>query len=318
MKKLFSLITLVGVFAACQPETIETTFDPDPAQVTIKAVATEILTGDDVTSKATFTADKGTFSGNVLTLVGNPSITATTINVSATYNGETYGPVSVSIRTIAAGGRADYAVNVIVGKVAPTPGGIEIVKSTSKKDSVVFTLKNASHDGSFSHDGHSTSGTGHSITHNGAVVDTWMLNNTEMVLNLYTTYTKTTGKRANIDVEGNLSEAEWDYLILFKDSIEKPEIEVTSEKYEFQVSAWAYYNVMQTRYETTTIYTINRVYSDDSRVAIGSIDLHDFSSDIVAYEFASNTHYIAGHGHGHSHSDEHGSENAGGGIAYAD
>ena len=106
MKKFFSLIALVGVFAACQPEKLTTAFEVAPAQATINAKVVDILTGEDVTSAATITSET--------TLTGTPALAAQDYTVSATYK-DGKGSATVHINALRPGGKANYSVVIPVG-----------------------------------------------------------------------------------------------------------------------------------------------------------------------------------------------------------
>ena len=43
MKKLYMLLALVGIFAACQPEELQTTFEVDAAKAVINVECIDIL-----------------------------------------------------------------------------------------------------------------------------------------------------------------------------------------------------------------------------------------------------------------------------------
>ena len=80
MKKVFSLIALVGVFAACQPEEVKTIFESKNAQLSFKV--SEVITS--------INGEKVTNSANTTIMVpapitGDPSIKAGTATLSAKY-----------------------------------------------------------------------------------------------------------------------------------------------------------------------------------------------------------------------------------------
>ena len=315
MKKFFSLIALVGVFAACQPETIETTFEPDPAVATITVSVYDLASGSDVTGSATITPSEGSLVGNVITLTGNPAISAKTITVSASYNGASNSE-TVKINALLAGGKADYTVTVQVGEVPVIPDPDPVIVKTysweltgsEELEEKNYTLSTASHS--------------HAYSHNGVSIDNWMLNATEFILELTTNYQKRTGNKA----EGDCTSTAADDNTQFDAFVEAFKVPAYCEdvlEYSFTVSSWAYYNVLQTVNCVKNTYTVSVATTkdgvDQGTVEIGTIEVETYSSSIEAIEFAYNNHYEYGHGHGTSTHDEHGnSENAGGGIAYGD
>ncbi len=104
MKKFFSLIALVGVFAACQPEKLTTAFEVGPAEATISVKVVDILTGEDVTAAASISTPT-TITG------ASPKfdIVEQDYTVSATYK-EGKGSATVHINALRPGGKAHYSV----------------------------------------------------------------------------------------------------------------------------------------------------------------------------------------------------------------
>jgi len=495
MKKFFSLIALVGVFAACQPETISTTFEPKDAQVTIQMTAVDLATGEDVTAQTQFSSTAGTVSGSTITITGNPDIPATNFTVTAKYGNGAYQD-TFKIPALAAGGEATYQFGMVVGDVKPsnaialisvsawdvrsqkevtsevkieskvgsvsenivyiegnptiTSQNVEIkviptdcnpvttfvkindqaagelqnyavrvevgedkpvvdsalavvnVKVINKadeknvtKDAAVKTSVGEYEDGKIvikgnpeidsqeitisanykeyeeaseklivnavaagdiayydvtivvgkevsytlqyvkgetvineaqhytfttaTHEGHATVGHDiHAFSHDGHSPSSWMLNDTEMILKLYTTYEANYGNQISGSriVDATLDETA--LITAYEEAIAQPKVSFEEKKYEFQVSAWAYYNAVQTVITSETKYTINRIGTDESKTELGFFILKNWASSIEAVEYAANTHYVYSHGHGHSTHDEHGNSNAGGGICYAD
>lgn len=411
MKKFFSLLALVGVFAACQPETIGTTFQPDPAEVTITMTATDIADGNDVTAETQFSSTIGSVSGNVITIVGNPEISVgTSVTITAKYGNGVYTQ-TYSIARLLAGGKASYKFGILVGSVGPIPvttnaqyviavnvydkyddgnvtenavitaskgscspgmvylegnpditaTDIEIsvdyqnpvtgikyktVKNTVSVPAVAagksagaelkvimgeevsftlkmvpgepvqtvehFTLKTAGHEG------HATTQDIHAFTHDGYSPSMWLLNESEMILTLKTAYTAVMGNQVSKAyshcTEEEIKTIEEKYV----KPLSIPEISSEESTYDFRVSAWAYYNVVQTVIKTVTPYAIYRVTAGTFETKIANLVQTNLANSMEAVEYASNSHYEHGHGVGHSTHDEHGSTNAGGGIFYGD
>lgn len=308
MKKFFSLIALVGVFAACQPEKIETTFDPKPAVATITALAFDVQDGSDVTSAVTFSSDMGVVAGNVITITGTPNIPGSNVTVTGTFEGQQFSE-SVFVNELSAQGVAEYFVLLAVNKY-PGKATIDYRYGIPTTTSEVFSLANASHDGH----GHDWA---HEYSHNGHEINSWMLNDTDMILNVQTTYKTYVGAVASAKYDDPCTFEEYEAIEKMNASINIG-YDKTDKVLPFTVSAWAYYNVIQSIYTTKIKIDVIRETENLDDVRIAVIELVSKSSAIEVHEFSPNAHYIYGHGHGHLNHDEHGSTNAGGGIAYAD
>ncbi|MBR4525241.1 MAG: hypothetical protein IKP15_06815, partial [Bacteroidales bacterium] len=63
MKKLFSLIALAGVIAACTPEQVETAFKLAGGKVTVNVEVVDIITGGNYAGAYTVASNFGTVSG---------------------------------------------------------------------------------------------------------------------------------------------------------------------------------------------------------------------------------------------------------------
>jgi len=310
MKKFFSLIALVGVFAACQPEKIETTFDPDPAEATIQMTAVDLGTGK-VTTDVTYSAEGATVSGSTLTIKGTPNIKARDLTVNATFGNGKYSE-TYHINDLIAGGKASYSFTIAVGESKAT--GLEFEKGETKENAAKFyTFTQASHEG------HATAADHYAFSHDGHSPSTWQLNNTEMLLLLSTDYEENIGNKvSSLGLSGATIE-ETALVQARADALATPKLSTATKSYSFKVSAWAYYNVVQTVKTTETTYTVNRIDEKGAKTKIGMFVIKNYASFVEAVEYAANSHYTYGHGHGHSTHDEHGNtSNAGGGICYAD
>jgi len=310
MKKFFSLIALVGVFAACQPEKIETTFDPDPAVATIEMTAVDLETGK-VTTDVTYSAEGATVSGSTLTITGTPNITARELTVNAKFGNGAYSE-TYHINDLIAGGKATYSFTIAVGESKAT--GLEFVKGDTKENAEqYFTFKQAEHEG------HATTADHYAFSHDGHSPSSWQLNNTEMVLLLSTEYEEYVGKKVSGISLNKATEEETALVQAYANALATPKLSTDIKNYSFKVSAWAYYNVVQTVYTYETTYTVNRIDENGAKSKIGLFIIKSYASIQEAVEYAANTHYVYMHGHGHSTHDEHGrTSNAGGGICYAD
>jgi len=311
MKKFFSLIALVGVFAACQPEKIETTFDPDPAEVTIQMTAVDLGTGK-VTTDVTYSAEGASVSGSTIKMVGTaacPNILAQNLTVKATFGGKTYSD-TYHINALIAGGKASYSFTIAVGE---SNTGLEFLKGETKENAAKFyTFTQAVHES------HATSSDLHAFSHDGHSPSMWQLNNTEMLLILSTEYEENVGNAVSGIAFYKATEEETALVQAYANALATPKLSIEKKFYNFKVSAWAYYNVIQTVRTTETTYTVNRL-QDGAKTKIGIFIIKNYASFQEAVEKAANSHYVYSHGHGHSNYDEHGNtSNAGGGICYAD
>ena len=292
MKKYFSLIALVGVFAACQPENLTTAFEVAPAEVTITAKVVDILTGEDVTAAATITSET--------TLVGTPALAAQDYTVSATYK-EGKGSATIHINALRAGGKANY--NVII----PVPGDIldyeidaDFEKVGEKTDYLYLAGADMHYDGSF-----------------------WAQNASEFILKDSCTYPDWEGTWTFDEESAELLEPSFEsdaviWLSAFYD--EQTEVEKT---FDFSASAWSLYQVVCA--VTTTEYLIKitatpkpgtdaHVVGDNGVIATAKAVAKQsaIDSDECAHpDHAS--HYIYHHGHG-----EKPGPNAGGGLVEAE
>lgn len=293
MKKFFSLLALAGALVACTPEEIPTYFEVKNAKAEINVEVIELYTAQPISSA--ITASAGTVSGNVVTLEGSPRLSAQDVTVSTVYDGKTYSQV-VKVSDLLAGGEAKYSVRLVVGAI---PGEYEFDTDVTK---LVTTVEIGYLD--YTHGSHS---------HNG---EPWAYNMSEFILDMECPYEIVRGQEVT-DVK-YLSED-----TMFKANVDKfadaldGVIETVKDKYEFKVSAWAMYKVSQTRSisdRTETVYAIK----GNEAIAIGEITVHSVEYDSIQSEEAAipghEAHYHQGHGHEHGH----GSQNAGGGIIWAD
>lgn len=287
MKKLFSLLALVGVIAACQPEKLETAFEVADAVAKITVTTVDLKTGQNV--NATITASEGSVSGNVVTITGNPAITARVVTVTATYEGNSNSQ-SVQINSLLAGGAADYGVIITVGSVIDNDREFSYVETASESVEEVKYLTSDSHE---------------PVNHDGKM---WFKNLSEFYLTGSVNWTSYSGAElVSVDV---INEDYKSVVEAYADAYDQGI--VASEKVlDITVSAWAYYTVSQTR--TTTVKTFE-VKADDEK--IGEFVVKMIESSEAEYEEIANPeghgHYHAGHGHGH------GGDNAGGGIVWGE
>jgi len=305
MKKLFSLLALVGVIAACQPEKLDTAFEVADAVATITVNAVDVNTqapAEGVTITASDAA--AAVSGNVVTIKGTPAISAKTVTVTANYKGADYSQ-NVSINALLAGGSAAYSVVIPVGvPVGEQTFEYKLVeeKDAVASDKVYFTLAN-----------------GHDLvshSHNGT--DFWAENLSDFILEGEVTWTEIKGyEYVGYEVK---DEVYAEIVKLYAETMEaNAAVEENDAVLEFQVSAWAYYTVYAQKFVAEQVYG---VYADG--VLVGTVDMKAISSQAEYEEIANpmgHGHYHYGHGqmdHGHGHGHGHGSGNAGGGIVWGE
>ncbi|MCR4860582.1 MAG: DUF3869 domain-containing protein [Bacteroidales bacterium] len=295
MKKFFSLIALVGAFAACQPEKLTTAFEVGNATATITVKVIDVLTGTDVTSSATISS--------ATTLTGTPALAEQDYTVSATYK-EGTGSATIHINALKAGGRAAYTAIIPVGgtygdytfSVKVTPTGTE---------SVPMWLK-------------ATHTSGYTYSHNGH--DLWLENASEFILE--DSYSFPIWEGSEVVGEPQVYEETFaDAVNNLVDTYNTGIVKTGDETVDFQVSAWALYNVFGN--ENTNSYTAELVATPtgNARVVgnngvVGSVDFITKVTEAAKEEIAHPdyaSHYIYGHGTGYKEGT-----NAGGGIVEAE
>lgn len=294
MKKIFSLIAVAGLLMACTAEEIETAFEVQPATATIEVTVYDVLLGRNVTN---FSVDAGeyTVSGTNVVLTGNKSISATTVDVKVTYNGEAKTQV-VAISDIPAGAKATYYVTFVLG----TPAGeytYELKETSTIGEPEIEYVR----DGGYSH------------SHNG--FDNWYANESEFMLTPVITYIEYSGSEVT-----SSTEATEGFENIFEGFKAAYNGGITGEQQTFtcSISAYAWFRIWQERTPKTTDYVLVAT-KDGVDQEVGSFTAKSIVSNVVDYEEIANPdghgHYHAGHG---SH-DVHGySENAGGGIIFAE
>lgn len=288
MKKLLSLIALVGLLAACQPENLETAFEKANAVATINVTTVDVQSGNIVTS-ATITSSLGTVAGQTITITGNPAITKQTVKVTAKYNGTDYSS-DVNVNGLLAGGVASYNVTIVVGEVVSDYTISAVEKSSTDKVDTAYVDKAT-------------------IPYNGKV---WIENNSVFLLNGTVTYNVYTGATATENVtNANFKPVIDSYYDAYNIKVTK-----TPASLPITVSAYCYYTAYETRTTTTKVYDIKAVKGTES-LNIGTVTVSAVSSTSAQYEeIAHPSHATLYHqGHGSSHGS---GANAGGGIAFSE
>lgn len=349
MKKFFSILALVGVFAACKPETIQTAFTVNGAKAT---VTVDVVDEDGTTQSGYSLAVTGasltpTIAGNVITfeaaagaVIPSQTLTLTVSNVPGYVQDFSS---TFSIPEILAGGVADLHCRIVVFKdndddwaFTVVADGDPVVEMTK-----VNFLQNKHYD-KYDHVYTHEDSDGDKVT-----INEWYLNDSEYILNAIVDYKfgfKAVSKDIKCDIEG------------FKSTVdafaaaEEYEMTPIDAKYDFKVSAYGMWTAYQKFYTETQAYKVTaKNKKDNSVVDAGSFTLvHDYCSSVEHielgmpehvighasghnlvghdhtsghvtpiyehYEYAIYSHYSPGHG-----TDGHGKyNNAGGGIAYAE
>lgn len=313
----FASAALAGfLMTSCNPEEINTTFEPTAAEATITVTVLDAVTGDDVTSSSTIAASSTSsnaisVSGNVVTITGNKKIEKQVVTITATNAGVTSTPASVPVNSLLEGGQAEYVALCLVGSPV-VADSYTCEKEGEPVESVVKTSQfNPTHVQGHSHD------YSHATTGHGEGMGVWAYNESEFVLESTITYPSYKGIEVrNIKFEDACVETEKAIVTTLAEPYNEG-IDETEKKLDIKVSAWAMYSAWGTVCESSQKYVVKRI-TDGKEVAIATFDVVSTSTSAEYVEAAMPGH--DGHyTHGHGHSDVHGaSNNAGGGIVWAD
>ncbi len=297
MKKFFSLIALVGVFAACQPEKLTTAFEVGPAEATISVKVVDILTGEDVTAAASISTPT-TITG------ASPKfdIAEQDYTVSASYK-EGKGSATVHINALRPGGKAHYSV------VVPVGGDITDYTITVEPGTAVKTEKLLYLEATKTH--------GHEYTHDG--YSKWLENASEFILVDSAKYNEYDGQE--LDGDYVVNEAAFEEYVKNAAKAYDGTIKATPKTLDFKVSAWSLYNVFGHEYTTVTPYNVVATPKGDARIVgdngvVGTFKVKTMSSD-AQYEECAHPAHASHYIHGHGTSEKPGG-NAGGGIVDAE
>ncbi len=322
MKKFFSLIALVGVFAACEPENLQTAFNVADATATVNEKIV-CFAPDFDESEVTVTYGWSVGTGlSTKSITGNPAIEAGTVTVKAEYRGATAETV-VSFPKIYAGMHADLNATIFLPYNA---GGYEL--------EVVYDYENAEDDIEIYGLQASEHGHGYAATQKISIWDEeyevyMMQNATEFLLEDSYTYDEYFGYDVDEFEVLNPDFAEGSFL-QYMYEVMKGEggIDWEEKSYEFTVSAWSLYNVINpVDYCEIPCYVVATPVEGsgnpefDSPVASFVITVPYTYCEVFEMAHPDHaSHYHAGHGHythdGHAlHGDNN---NAGGGIIEAE
>ncbi len=293
MKKFFSLIALVGLFAACEPEQILTAFEVNDAVATIDVKVVDVLTGDDVTSVATITASKGTVANAVVTVTGDPAIQAQDITVTATYNGES-ASIAVPVNYILAGGKAQYAVTIVVGSPVDAYEFTCGQAGNGKRQIITSYLNNA--DQNYSHAG----------------LEKWVMNPTEFMLKGVVTYDSLAGQAVeDLEIVPGFENVATLYAEAYHQGLAQ-----TKKQFEITVSAYSWYTAYSQIQITAYPFAVTATKDGKSEVvATFNVVLYgtaaNYKEIAIPAGYHGHGHYVQGHGHAHGDGTY---PNAGGGI----
>ena len=309
MKKFISLIALVGVFAACEPEDLTTAFSVAPAKLTITATAKSLAPG--------FSEGAVTWNpSKTVELTGTPVLAAGSTTITATYAGAS-NSVNVAYPQLLAGATGNITTDVFI----PYNSGeyeISVEEAEAESEYTVKMLQEAAH--------------GHGVATKTVEFDDeeykipMLENANEFVLNdsfKYVTYEGTDLQGEPKILNDDFADDVTGIALLYDEGITEKE-----ETKPFSVSAWAIYNVLNVVEEVSTVYNVVATPKAGANVpelpengVVGTFTAVKKNSAFQVFEFAHPdhaSHYVApedGHYHGHGHGD---GNNAGGGLVIAE
>ncbi|MCR5350910.1 MAG: hypothetical protein K6E35_00235 [Bacteroidales bacterium] len=330
MKKFFSLIALVGVIAACTPEQIKTAYKLDGADgsITVKVFnldGTAYAKDFDVkgfeslpgTTEPVYTAGQAVIS---FAAAESQPIAQTVLTL--TVSGDEIlknKTVTVNVPNILAGGHAELYAEVVVGELSDDYYFDVVEEEADPKDySYKYGYLVNNHYATHAH----SHAAYESFLEIDVPIDTWYINNSDLILNGTGSFTTVEGSMAGT-VKVSQAVAGFEKRIAdFVAAVEEDATWEVSQSFDFSVSAWAMWNaVLVQRYcPVTWTLTATPIVNGEANVA-GKIDLAtgrfndtDFVYNVYELPYPgmpAHAHYEHGHGHGHGH----GAENAGGGIS---
>ena len=334
MKKFISLIALVGVFAACEPENLQTAFTVNNATATITVTP---ASADPNFNAAAVTYDYEWSTGDTAKGVGNttmeisgtPAIEAGYVKVTAYYEGAKSETEMVSFPKLYAGMNVALSVTVFL----PYNAGdytLSVEKGEPKVDVEVYGLQAAAHGHGYGTPVEFTVKCTFDEKEYSFKKNLKMMENASEFL-LEDTYTwKVYSGTENLE----------DYKYVYKTDDFKQLAQLTyegfvknfkginyiSQSMDFVVSAWALYNVVNPEFTVITPCSVIATPNGNDpkiNVPIATFSIKEKISSAKKEEVAHPdhaSHYDKGHGHytpdGHyAHGDNN---NAGGGIITAE
>lgn len=300
MKKFFSLIALVGVFAACQPEQVQTAFSVAGATATINVQVYSINTGAAYTD-VSVSSSVGTYANGAVLIEAPQSQGLAKQDVTLTVKGAKLAKDYTYVATVPnvlPGGHADVNAIIIVGENGED-FTFDVVRAVKDEKEEVKDMVNT-----------------HYATHSHADSD-WYINNTEFLLEGEVEYDVLSGMELvsedwKLGFDQKFAEAVKNITIKEKKKVETATLPIT-------VSAYAMWRAWATYTTTVAEYTVKatRIGAKEELVA-GTFTLNEFSSTEAEYKELAYPGAAGHYSHGHGH-DAHGSQaNAGGGIVYGE
>ena len=318
MKKFFSLIALVGVFAACEPENLQTAFNVNDATATVNE--TVLCAAPDFDPSAvTVTYGWSVGTGfSTKSIKGNPSIPAGTVTVTAHYKGAE-ASTTVSFPQIFAGMDAVLTATVIL----PYNAGGYIIDYVPGEPEVydveVYGLQAAAH-------GHGY-GVAQEVEFEGEKFKVWMMENaTEFILEDSYTWFIPDGFEVD-DFEVLNDDFYLESALWYAAFLEESGFDFEEESYDFSVGAWSLYNVINPVITWVTPIIVTATPEEGSNNPeigpVASFNMYELYAACGVVEMAHPdhaAHYVPHSGHythdGHAlHGDNN---NAGGGIITAE
>ena len=297
MKKFFSLIALVGVLAACQPEKIQTAFSLAGGSATINVKVVDINNHGDYSGTYTLTSSAGTVSGNTVTISAGESTKLAGQTVTVTVNGPKFVKpytYEVLVPEVLPGGQANINAIIVVGEGGDYTFVIKEEDTSSDKEVEMINVH------------------GYPVKTIDGV--NWYVNESEFLLEGDVEYDVVTGSKflegsAKVGFEGVLSN--------LKEIYTEPTVKVVNHL-PITVSAYAIWRAFATY--TTTLRTLkvtaknNKTGETFENVVEAKVQL--LSSTQAEFEEQANPdthgHYVHGKG------EAGGADNAGGGIVYSE
>lgn len=326
MKKFFSLIALVGVFAACQPEELTTVFEVKPAELTVYASSSSAAADFNESAVVYNPTMPHTIYGNS----GYGVLAEGSLDVVASYAGLTLPAQTVRYPKVLAGGVG--SVNVSFSFPFHEAGyEIKAVPVDTVDVSYKFwELKHANHGHGYA-DLQVLGEDKATELPFGQTFEAQMLENTNDYI-LIDSYEFKSFKGDSLAV-ASVNCTNNQFADLFEKAVgeyEDHEIEVIKEKNTFYVSAWTLYTVIGVVRTNVVKYNVTAVPVDpETTVALADEVIGTFnmiSRDALSWPVeiahpSHKSHYVEptadGHYHGHGHG--HGEfENAGGGLVEAE
>lgn len=286
-----------ATFTSCENEDFDVTVKLNPAKVTINP--TVIYVDDNgantVTSVATLEFTGATKNGTIGVIEGteaNPAIAATTVTVTASYNGVTK---SETVNVAEAEANSQISYPVIIFLYSPAAEITLDYKVVSEKTAAPVTVWG-------------TPSNGHGYNHNGEV---WNENASEYFVTVDVKYPVISKQEVvSYDVKSDAVGAET--LANFIEALNLNE--TTTAVYSYTASA---YSIFAAYITTTTTTKVLDIFITSTNEVVAQVTVETVSSTEVKVEEEAHPnhagHYHAGHGHGHGDAS-----NAGGGIIIAD